>query len=354
MERGVLLPQTNEKKSKKSKKTDVGSSGNELTEKEVIPSKTGVFRRIKMKSKSKHKGRSSLTNIVRKPQVSHQGVIFREVPAPASPSLKKQIAADMATQISKKKMHRVILSSDSTTDEGDIIPETLEATLIKDSSQLDTSVSRPPEASIAKIVTLEARTSDIPVNISDMDTNVIMGEDDSNKAARGKPSSVVSDSFISLPPQITPIVPITSTTDSSTFANIISQPFTTIFSSQSTDPPTTTSLIKDSFMDMENESKGFGGTTENLEFDDEETSFPDHMLMELREDMEKEISVVRTEIDSINKKGDIICDVVMKFGKLYESLSPEITQLSTNDNKNFLEVFELLKELKTSPFVTHL
>ncbi|CAI9295330.1 unnamed protein product [Lactuca saligna] len=39
------------------------------TQKEIIPSKTSVFRRIKMKSK--HKSRSPLTNVVRKPQVSH-------------------------------------------------------------------------------------------------------------------------------------------------------------------------------------------------------------------------------------------------------------------------------------------
>ncbi|CAI9260678.1 unnamed protein product [Lactuca saligna] len=117
----------------------------------------------------------------------------------------------MAKQISKKKKRRVILSSEFTADEGETIPETPEADLIKDSSQLDTSVSTPPEVSIAKTVTVEARTSDIPVNISDMDTNVIMGEDDSNKATKGNPSSVVSDSFISLPPQITPIVPLTST-----------------------------------------------------------------------------------------------------------------------------------------------
>ncbi|CAI9302475.1 unnamed protein product [Lactuca saligna] len=299
VETSVLLPETNEKKSKKSKKTDAGSLGTkvkptssskspkkvpvievepiqpepiitdtQLTKKEVIPSKTGVFRRIKMKSKSKRKGRSSITNIVCKPQVSHQGVIFREVPAPASLTSKKRIATDMEKQISQKKRRRVILSSESTADEGEIIPETLKATLIKDSSQLDTSVSTPPEALFAKTVSVEARTSDIPVNISDMDTNVIMGEDDSNKAAKGNPSSVVSDSFISLPTQITPIVPITSTTDSPTFGNIISQPFTSFFSSQSTDPPATTSPIKDSFIDTENESEIFGGTFENLEFDD--------------------------------------------------------------------------------------
>ncbi|CAI9296672.1 unnamed protein product [Lactuca saligna] len=247
-----------------------------------------------MKSNSKRKGRSSLTNIVRKPHVSHQGVIFREVPGPASPFSKKRIVADITKQISQKKQRRVILSSESTAYEGEIIPETSEEALIKDSSKLDTSVSTPPEASIAKIVTVEARTSDIPVNISEMDTNVIMGDDDSNKAAKGNPLSVVSDSSISLPPQITLIVPITSTTDSPTFANILSQPFTTLFPSQSTDPPTTTSPIKDSFMDTENESEGFGGTFENLEFDDEETDFPDHMLMTM-----KQFKILNTKLNSI-------------------------------------------------------
>ncbi|CAI9282452.1 unnamed protein product [Lactuca saligna] len=372
METGVLFPQTNEKKSKKSKKTDAGSSGTkvkpvssskspkqvpiieaepiqpepivadtQLTEKEVIPSKTGVFIRIKMKLKSKHKGRSSLTNIVHKPQVSHQGIIFLEVPAPASPSSKKRIVADMAKQISKNNKRRVILTSESTADEGETILETPEADLIKDSSQLDTSVSTPPKVLIAKIVTVEARTSDISVNISDMDTNVIMGEDDSNKAAKGNLSSVVSYSFISLPQQITPIVPITSTTDSPTFANIISQPFTTLFSSQATDPPTTTSPIKDSFIDTENESEGFGGSFENLEFDEEETGFPYHMLM-----MMKQFKILNTKLNSIiESQADL--GAVTKFARLYESLSPQITQLSTNDNKNFMEVFELLKELKS-------
>ncbi|CAI9298402.1 unnamed protein product [Lactuca saligna] len=200
----------------------------------------------------------------------------------------------MAKQIAKKKKRRVILSSDSTADESEIIPETPEAALIKDSSKLDTSVSTPPEASIAKTVTVEARASEIPVNISDMDTNVIMGEDNSNKAAKGNPSSIVSDSFISLPSHITPIAPITSTTESPTSANIISQPFTTLFPSQSTDPPTTTSPIKDSFMDTENESEGFGGTFENLEFDDDEADFLDHMLM-----MMKQFKILNTKLNSI-------------------------------------------------------
>ena len=98
--------------------------GPETQEKEIIPSKTGVFRRIKMKSK--HKSRSPFTNVVRKPQVTHQGVLFREIPAPVSPSSKKRRALDMAKHISKKKKKTIttIIFSESTDDEDERIPET--------------------------------------------------------------------------------------------------------------------------------------------------------------------------------------------------------------------------------------
>ncbi|CAH1428266.1 unnamed protein product [Lactuca virosa] len=53
---------------------------------EKIPSKSGVFRRLKKRSRGSRKSsddflKSSPSN-VRKPQLSHQGVIFREIPAP--------------------------------------------------------------------------------------------------------------------------------------------------------------------------------------------------------------------------------------------------------------------------------
>ncbi|CAI9299159.1 unnamed protein product [Lactuca saligna] len=244
--------------------------------------------------KSKHKHQSFSLKVVRKPQVSPQGVIFRDIPAPAFPSSKKRLAANMAKQLSKKKKQIVILTSESAADEGETILETPEADLLEDSSHVDTFVITPPEVSLAKTVIVEAQTSDIPVNIYDMDTNFIMGEDESNKETKGNHSNVVPDSFISLPSHITPIIPTTSTTDSPTFANIISQPFTTLFPSQSNDPQTTTSLIKDSFMDTKNESEGFGGTFENLEFDEEETDFPDHMLMTM-----KQFKILNTKLNSI-------------------------------------------------------
>ncbi|CAI9277935.1 unnamed protein product [Lactuca saligna] len=65
-----------------------------------------------------------------------------------------------------------------------------------------------------------------------------------------------------------------------------------------------------------------------------------YKLQELRQDMEKEIANVRTEFASLNQKVDIMCDPVTKFAKLYESLSPQITQISITENKNFIRYFQ--------------
>ncbi|CAI9284888.1 unnamed protein product [Lactuca saligna] len=176
--------------------------------------------------KSKHKIRSPLTNVVRKPQVLHHGVIFREIPAPTSPYSKKRRETDMAKHISKKKKKgRVVISSKSTADETETIPETPKADLQKDNVI-------PPEFLFAKTVSVEAQTSDIIVNISNMDASVTMGEDASHVAEKSKSSDITPDTTISLSSQVTPIIPTTSTTDSPTFSTIIQQPFTSLFSSQ--------------------------------------------------------------------------------------------------------------------------
>ncbi|CAI9280471.1 unnamed protein product [Lactuca saligna] len=216
--------------------------------------------------------------------------------APVSPSSKKRRTADMAKHISKKKKKsKMIISSESTTDEDETIPETPEANLQKYTSTPSQTAVIPPEGSVAKSLSEEARTSDILVNVSHTDTNVIMGEYDSKKDDQGKPSTITSETFISFPPQITPIILITSTTDSPTFENIIKHPITSLFSSQSTSPPTTTSPIQESiFMETENESESFGGTFENLEFDEDEADFPDHMFMGM-----KQFKILNTKLNSI-------------------------------------------------------
>ncbi|CAI9281020.1 unnamed protein product [Lactuca saligna] len=117
--------------------------------------KTNRLRRIKMKSK--HKSRSPLTNVVRNPQVSHQGVIFCEILALASPSSKKRRETDMAKHIAKKKRKsRVIISSESNADENETIPETPEADLQKDYSHIASTIVIPPEVLVAKTVSVEA------------------------------------------------------------------------------------------------------------------------------------------------------------------------------------------------------
>ncbi|CAH1412124.1 unnamed protein product [Lactuca virosa] len=81
---------------------------------EKIPSKSGVFRRLKNRTRGSRKSsdgvlKSSPSN-VRKPQLSHQWVIFLEVPAPVSPLSKKHIAEDVAKHIlKKKKMQRKLI-----------------------------------------------------------------------------------------------------------------------------------------------------------------------------------------------------------------------------------------------------
>ncbi|CAI9277703.1 unnamed protein product [Lactuca saligna] len=164
--------------------------------KDTIPSKTGVFRRLKIKSKSQ---------LVKKTQVTHQGVTVREIPAPVSPSSKKRRAADMAKFL--KKTQRI--------EEVEQVPET-------------------PEEEIPKEVELLQSTE-----ISKRDDIKLI-----------EPTSL---------PQVT------STTDSPTFQSIMDQPFTTIFSTQSTDPPNSSSPVAETMVwmrklitkDLEEHSKLF-------------------------------------------------------------------------------------------------
>ncbi|CAI9285288.1 unnamed protein product [Lactuca saligna] len=139
----------------------------------------------------------------------------------------------------------------------------------------------PPEVSTAESIHEEVRTSGITANISNMDVNVIMGEEVSNTSTQGNPHLVVSSTFVtslvdtivSLPPFLIP----TSTkshpsTHSPTFDNIMQQPITSLFLSQSTEGPKTVN-------DDETDDGGFVGSFADIEFDPNEEDIPDHMLM---------------------------------------------------------------------------
>ncbi|CAI9279283.1 unnamed protein product [Lactuca saligna] len=140
--------------------------------------------------KSTHKRKSSSQKLVRKPQITHQGVLIRGVPASVSPGSKKRVAEDMAKQLSQpkkkklKKTRKLVLSTEST-DEDERIPETLEFTPIVTSSIPETNVIKTPEVSIAKSIFEEVRTSGIPSHVSDTDANVNMGEGGSKDGTQG-------------------------------------------------------------------------------------------------------------------------------------------------------------------------
>ncbi|CAI9287135.1 unnamed protein product [Lactuca saligna] len=218
---------------------------------EIVPSKSSVLKRLKMKARGSRKSLerflSFSPSVTCKPHVTRKGVIIREVQAPVSPSSKKRIATDMAKKISMKiKRRKLVLQK--------------------------TSVI-PPEVSLTKSSHEEVRISDIITHVSDTDVNVTMGEGDSTKQPPMITQGIIETSsvntLVSVPPFIIPTIPVSS---SPTFDHIINQPITSLFSSQSTDP------LK-SVGDTETDDGGFGGTFDDLEFDPEEEDTPNHMLM---------------------------------------------------------------------------
>lgn len=78
---------------------------------EVVPSKTIVFKRLKKiahrPQSCSDKSPSFSPSMVRKPHVTRKGVVIREVLVPISPSSKKHKSEDMAKHISKKQKKRV-------------------------------------------------------------------------------------------------------------------------------------------------------------------------------------------------------------------------------------------------------
>ncbi|CAI9302875.1 unnamed protein product [Lactuca saligna] len=235
------------------------------------------------KNESSSFEKSSSPHVVRKPQVTHQGVLIRKVPVPVSPYSKKRKAKDITKHLSKKKKKksRKLVITNESTEEDERIPETPDLDLIKELSTPEQTSFIPPEDSNVKSSNEATRTLDIPVYVSNMDTNVNMGEEGSKDEIQGNPISTTSETFVSLPPQITLV---TSTTDSPTFEHIINQPFTSIFSSESTDPPKSISPVDATIvMETDTDNEVFGGTFEALAFDDDEADFSDHMLMTMKQ-----------------------------------------------------------------------
>ncbi|CAI9271738.1 unnamed protein product [Lactuca saligna] len=340
------VKKTKRQKSPKKKSADVDDS---------IPQDVSVADNTMVKSKN---SRKVSPHVVRKSHVTHQGVIIREVPVPVSPSSKKRWAENMAKHLQQKKSRKLqkLILGNISTDEEEVIPDTPEAILVSENLKDD----------------------DINVNISNTDTNVIMGSDnakpddsenakiESPKTAKGDDQGIViptSEIIVSLPP-------ITSNTDSPTFENIINTAFTSLFSSQSTDPPKTTSPV-DETMENETDTKGFAGTSEALQFDNTKEEFPDDILMTMQQfkilnsklnsilqtqaDIGGGSSVSILEVDSMLKvfEGRVTTKV---FGMIKESEARVLEKVDfndqTNDNRMSSQRKDFLHEVKDLKAIT--
>ncbi|CAI9272207.1 unnamed protein product [Lactuca saligna] len=95
------------------------------------------------------------------------------------------------------------------------------------------------------------------------------------------------DTSTSLPPFVyTPIV-----AHSPTFDNVLKQPITSLFSSQSTDPLVTHEEEQTPYDDEENE---FDGTFADIQFDMEEENIPDNMIL-----TRKQFKIVNRKLKSL-------------------------------------------------------
>ncbi|CAI9290612.1 unnamed protein product [Lactuca saligna] len=89
------------KKSKKKEESYPPPIMAKKPEETVLPSRTGLFNKLKKKE------RPSSPAYMVKPQITRTGVIFREVQEPVSPASKKRQAEDIAKHISNKSRKKL-------------------------------------------------------------------------------------------------------------------------------------------------------------------------------------------------------------------------------------------------------
>ncbi|CAI9286464.1 unnamed protein product [Lactuca saligna] len=291
----------------------------------MVPTKSGVLNRLKKMAYKPHhspeRSSSFSPSYICKPQLNSKGVVFHEIPTPVSIASKKRLSKYMTKRISKKqkKQRKLILNEDSMEDE--VVPASplgrdktgnyslvrdspvksnLEATVNLDgnveASKFNTTIThgeqpkiytpkqtmvKPLGVSTTESIIEEVRTSGITANISNMDANFNKGDGVLNNEAQGNPSLIVSTTFetsvvdttISLPRFLIPTSSeIPTSTHSPTFDNVMQQPITSLFPSQST------KTLKTGH-DDETDDGEFMVSFANIEFDFEEENTPDHMLM---------------------------------------------------------------------------
>ncbi|CAI9296860.1 unnamed protein product [Lactuca saligna] len=273
VETGILLsriakgPFKRSRSSKKKPKDTTGAIKPDAPLKEVVHSKTGVFKRLK---KMAHRSQSSsdkypsfLSIYGSKTHVTRKKVVTREVPVPISLSSKKQQVKDMAKHIlrkQKKKLRKLVLNDESTKDE--VLQDPPVTTSQVDTSNIEMIVVSSSVSQPERIIVSLPLTTNVETTLS-QGTPIIV-------SLTFETSTI--DTTITLPPFVT--TPLD--THSPTSENIINQPVTSLFSSQSTDPPINTTEAHHSSDDDENI---FGGTFGDIQFDPKEEEIPDNLIL---------------------------------------------------------------------------
>lgn len=311
-----------------------------------MPSKSVILKRYKKMAHRPTLSPKGASRVIRKQQINRKGLVIHEIPTHVSRSSKKQLAEDMAKKIKKKKRRVVIEDEDEVVPDSPVqdtdpiisspkkaspIPLNVEVTGDVDHLKVSTPMKAdviPHKISNTESVTEEVRTSGIPTNISNMDTNVNMGEGVHHNEAHGNPLIILSSTF-----DTSTISPTTSLppfqTNSLNFENIIDQPITSLFSSQSIDP----NIIEEDNTTKDGE---FTGTFSDLEFDPEEENIMDLMLMS-----RKQFKILSRKFNSLlqlladargrNYVSGIEDDVMLKSYEL--RLRHELEQLDRNNEK---------------------
>ncbi|CAI9285614.1 unnamed protein product [Lactuca saligna] len=196
-----------------------------------------------------------ISKITRKPQLNRQGVVICEIPTPVSPTSKKRIAKDLVKKIAKNKRRKVIEDS-----LGEVVPKlSLHDTYM--------GVPSPMRDSPIKSNFEEIGNPGGSVKASDIDTTTTQGNPPFITSSTFERSNVGTST--SLPPFHSTI---STSTHSPTFENILNQPITSLFSSQSTEPKT----VQEEDTTKDND---FIRMFADITFDPEEENIPNHMLM---------------------------------------------------------------------------
>ncbi|CAI9290625.1 unnamed protein product [Lactuca saligna] len=158
-----------------------------------------------------------------KPRVTRKGVVLREVPVPVSPSAKKRKAEDVAKHISKKQKKK------------------LRKLVINDESIEEDAIQDPPPQGTPIVV-----------------------------------SSLFVTSTISTSTNLPPFVTTSLDTNSPTFDNILNQPITSLFCSQSTEPLVT---HEEAHTSSDDDKNVFGATFGDIQFDTEKEDILDNIIL---------------------------------------------------------------------------